>query len=67
MDLPFGTQTPELEALGAASMVARISGMMAPYLNFLATIWRPLPLLVCGSLSLTAGLLSLLLPETHND
>jgi len=53
-------------ALGAASMVARISGMMAPYLNFLATIWRPLPLLVCGSLSLTAGLLSLLLPETHN-
>ncbi|XP_016952858.1 organic cation transporter-like protein [Drosophila biarmipes] len=53
-------------ALGAASMVARISGMMAPYLSFLATIWRPLPLLICGSLSLLAGLLSLLLPETHN-
>ncbi|EDV53886.1 organic cation transporter-like protein [Drosophila erecta] len=54
-------------ALGAASMVARISGMMAPFLNFLATIWKPLPLLICGSLSLAAGLLSLLLPETHNQ
>ncbi|KAH8363040.1 hypothetical protein KR084_004647 [Drosophila pseudotakahashii] len=53
-------------ALGAASMVARISGMMAPFLNFLATIYKPLPLLICGSLSLAAGLLSLLLPETHN-
>nr|AFY98628.1 organic cation transporter 2 [Drosophila melanogaster] len=53
-------------ALGAASMVARISGMMAPFLNFLATIWKPLPLLICGSLTLVAGLLSLLLPETHN-
>ncbi|XP_017009318.2 organic cation transporter-like protein [Drosophila takahashii] len=53
-------------ALGAASMVARISGMMAPFLNFLATIWKPLPLLICGSLALAAGLLSLLLPETHN-
>ncbi|KAH8247009.1 hypothetical protein KR032_006818 [Drosophila birchii] len=53
-------------ALGAASMVARISGMMAPFLNFLGTIWKPLPLLICGALSLTAGLLSLLLPETHN-
>ncbi|KAH8367058.1 hypothetical protein KR200_005015 [Drosophila serrata] len=53
-------------ALGAASMVARISGMMAPFLNYLATIWLPLPLLICGALSLAAGLLSLLLPETHN-
>ncbi|XP_017047157.1 organic cation transporter-like protein [Drosophila ficusphila] len=53
-------------ALGAASMVARISGMMAPFLTFLATIWQPLPLLICGSLALAAGLLSLLLPKTHN-
>ncbi|XP_017084227.1 organic cation transporter-like protein [Drosophila eugracilis] len=53
--------------LGAASMVARISGMMTPYLNYLGTIWKPLPLLICGSLSLAAGLLSLLLPETHNQ
>ncbi|EDW24503.1 GL23361 [Drosophila persimilis] len=53
-------------ALGAASMVARMGGMLAPYLTFLASVWRPLPLLICGVLSLAAGLLSLLLPETHN-
>ncbi|KAH8381993.1 hypothetical protein KR009_001276 [Drosophila setifemur] len=53
-------------ALGAASMVARISSMLAPFLNYLGSIWSPLPLLICGSLSLAAGLLSLLLPETHN-
>ncbi|KAI8045775.1 organic cation transporter-like protein [Drosophila gunungcola] len=52
--------------MGAASMVARISGMLVPYLNFLSTIWQPLPLLLCGSFSLAAGLLTLLLPETHN-
>ncbi|XP_022209403.2 organic cation transporter-like protein [Drosophila obscura] len=53
-------------ALGAASMVARIGGMLTPYLSYLGDIWGPLPLLVCGVLSLAAGLLSLLLPETHN-
>ncbi|EDW80821.1 uncharacterized protein Dwil_GK11734 [Drosophila willistoni] len=52
--------------LGAASMVARISNMLAPFLNVLSNIWTPLPLVVCGALSLSAGLLSLLLPETHN-
>ncbi|XP_016981512.2 organic cation transporter-like protein [Drosophila rhopaloa] len=52
--------------MGAASMVARISGMAVPYLKDLAVIWAPLPLLICGSFSLTAGLLTLLLPETHN-
>ncbi|XP_034488023.1 organic cation transporter protein [Drosophila innubila] len=50
--------------LGASSMVARVGGILAPYLNLLGEIWRPLPLVVCGALSFTAGLLSLLLPET---
>ncbi|EDV90527.1 organic cation transporter protein [Drosophila grimshawi] len=52
--------------LGASSMVARIGGILAPYLNLLGEIWRPLPLVICGALSLTAGLMSLLLPETLN-
>ncbi|EDW16685.1 organic cation transporter protein [Drosophila mojavensis] len=52
--------------LGASSMVARVGGILAPYLNLLGEIWRPLPLVICGALSLTAGLLSLLLPETLN-
>ncbi|XP_004534291.1 organic cation transporter protein [Ceratitis capitata] len=52
--------------LGAASMVARIGGILAPYLNLLGEIWRPLPLIICGSLAFFAGLLSLILPETLN-
>ncbi|XP_037732275.1 organic cation transporter protein [Drosophila subpulchrella] len=52
--------------LGASSMVARVGGILAPYLKMLGEIWRPLPLIICGALSLTAGLLSLLLPETLN-
>ncbi|KAL7727042.1 hypothetical protein ACLKA6_012425 [Drosophila palustris] len=52
--------------LGASSMVARVGGILAPYLNLLGEIWRPLPLVICGALSFTAGLLSLLLPETLN-
>uniref|UniRef100_A0A1I8PJ79 Major facilitator superfamily (MFS) profile domain-containing protein n=1 Tax=Stomoxys calcitrans TaxID=35570 RepID=A0A1I8PJ79_STOCA len=53
-------------ALGASSMVARIGGILAPYLNLLGQIWRPLPLIICGALAFLGGLLSLLLPETHN-
>ncbi|XP_034664553.1 organic cation transporter protein [Drosophila subobscura] len=52
--------------LGASSMVARVGGILAPYLKLLGEIWQPLPLIICGALSLTAGLLSLLLPETLN-
>ncbi|EDW80822.1 uncharacterized protein Dwil_GK11735 [Drosophila willistoni] len=53
-------------ALGASSMMARVGGILAPYLKLLGEIWQPLPLIICGALSLTAGFLSLLLPETHN-
>ncbi|KAH8332812.1 hypothetical protein KR074_011293 [Drosophila pseudoananassae] len=52
--------------LGASSMIARVGGILAPYLKLLGEIWRPLPLIICGALSLIAGLLSLLLPETLN-
>lgn len=45
---------------------ARIGGVLAPYVNFLTEIWTPLPLVVFGALSFICGLLSLLLPETHN-
>lgn len=53
-------------ALGASSMVARVGGILAPYLNLLGQIWRPLPLIICGALAFLGGLLSLMLPETHN-
>ncbi|KAH8417604.1 hypothetical protein KR222_002465 [Zaprionus bogoriensis] len=52
--------------MGAASMVSRVTGMLAPYVNSLSLIWPPLPLIVYGALAVAAGLLSLLLPETLN-
>ena len=52
--------------LGAASTSARAGGILAPYFNLLADYWRPLPLLIFGTMSLTAGSLALLLPETLN-
>uniref|UniRef100_A0A1A9VYD9 Major facilitator superfamily (MFS) profile domain-containing protein n=1 Tax=Glossina austeni TaxID=7395 RepID=A0A1A9VYD9_GLOAU len=52
--------------LGASSMVARIGGILAPFFNMLADIWVPLPLIIFGAMAFVGGLLSLLLPETHN-
>ncbi|KAK7071333.1 hypothetical protein SK128_003957 [Halocaridina rubra] len=50
--------------VGSSSMVARIGGALAPYINLLGDAWKPLPLLIFGSLAFAAGILSLLLPET---
>lgn len=52
--------------LGAASMAARIGGILAPFFILSADIWRPLPMIIFGVLALTGGTLSTLLPETHN-
>lgn len=53
-------------ALGASSMSARIGGILAPYLLFLSTYWKPAPFLVFGILALLGGVCSTFLPETHN-
>ncbi|XP_046553875.1 organic cation transporter protein-like [Haliotis rubra] len=58
-------------ATGASSSWARVGGMIAPYIVDWGKIvggdfGRALPLLVFGSLSVLAGLLALLLPETLN-
>lgn len=52
--------------LGASSMVARFGGILAPYINLLALIWKPLPLIILGACAFVGGLLSLFLPETLN-
>lgn len=52
--------------LGASSMMARIGGILAPYINVLTDIWKPFPLAIFGGLALLSGLLSLYLPETLN-
>ncbi|XP_046326538.2 organic cation transporter protein-like [Haliotis rufescens] len=56
-------------AIGASSSLARIGGMIAPYIadwgKFVGgDFGRALPLLMFGGLAVLAGLLSLLLPET---
>lgn len=47
-------------------MMARIGGILAPYINVLAEVWKPMPLVIFGVLSFVSGLLSLYLPETLN-
>ncbi|XP_054752662.1 organic cation transporter protein-like [Lytechinus pictus] len=51
-------------AMGMCSMFSRISGILAPLILTLARIWTPLPLVIYGSVSVIAGLLTLFLPET---
>ncbi|XP_055954391.1 organic cation/carnitine transporter 2-like [Patella vulgata] len=50
--------------MGVASMSARIGGILVPTMLDLKSIWTPLPLVIFGSLSIAAGILALLLPET---
>ncbi|XP_055954392.1 organic cation transporter protein [Patella vulgata] len=50
--------------VGVSSMSGSIGGILVPSLLDLNTIWTPLPLVIFGSLSITAGTLALLLPET---
>lgn len=52
--------------LGAGSTFARFGSILAPYMNALAHIWQPLPLLVFGTCALIGGAISMVLPETLN-
>ncbi|XP_071819260.1 organic cation transporter protein-like isoform X2 [Apostichopus japonicus] len=56
-----------VSVLGASSLSARIGGICAPLMLILTGIWKPLPLIVFGALSLAGGLLALLLPETRGE
>ncbi|KAF5290281.1 hypothetical protein FQR65_LT11615 [Abscondita terminalis] len=55
-------------ALGVGAVCARIGSISAPFINLTSEIWKPLPLIVFGILSLIGGSASLVLPErsTHN-
>ncbi len=50
--------------MGMSSMSARIGGILAPQILELRHISTPLPLLVFGVMSIVAGSLAFLLPET---
>ncbi|KAL2096627.1 hypothetical protein ACEWY4_008775 [Coilia grayii] len=52
--------------LGFSSFMARIGVSLAPLMGLLEDVWAPLPGLLCCGVAITAGLLSLLLPETRN-
>ncbi|XP_038058625.1 organic cation transporter protein-like [Patiria miniata] len=52
--------------MGLSSMAARISGIISPFMLELKSLWAPLPFVVFGVLSIAAGSLALLLPETKD-
>lgn len=53
--------------VGSSSMIARIGSILAPFVKELGNATHPaVPLACFGGLSITSGLLVLLLPETNN-
>ena len=48
-----------------SSMCARISGIIAPFILILGNYWEQLPFFIFGANAILAGILALLLPETH--
>ncbi|XP_023159895.2 organic cation transporter protein [Drosophila hydei] len=52
--------------VGVMSTFARFGAMLAPFVPLLGSYYEPLPLLLFGAISMLAGLLSLLLPETFH-
>ncbi|KAG8200531.1 hypothetical protein JTE90_000605 [Oedothorax gibbosus] len=52
--------------IGFSSMFARLGGMIAPIINELRKVYRPLPMIVFAIASIVSGVLALALPETHN-
>ncbi len=56
------------QAIGICSMLARVFGLVCPFVANLAVFWKPLPMLVLGLPALVASVLSLLvLPETSAE
>ncbi|KAI3381222.1 hypothetical protein SNEBB_002699 [Seison nebaliae] len=55
-------------AMGLCSMMARIGSMLAPQFVILGEkVWAPLPLIIFGAFGLSAGIMSLMLPETLGE
>lgn len=53
------------QALGTCSTVARLFGIVCPFVANLAVIWKPLPMVALGIPSLIAAfLITTFLPET---
>ena len=52
--------------IGSASFVGRFGGMVAPWVELLGRKYhRNIPSLIFGSTAIVAGILAIMLPETH--
>ncbi|XP_071760995.2 organic cation/carnitine transporter 2-like [Centroberyx gerrardi] len=54
-------------AIGSLSMASRIGSTAAPYIAFIGTYNKFIPYILMGGVTIVAGLLSLLLPETKDQ
>ncbi|XP_022082249.1 organic cation transporter protein-like [Acanthaster planci] len=53
------------QGMGLSSMMARISGIICPFILELGAVWFSLPYFIFGAFSISSGLLLLFLPETR--
>ncbi|XP_071511134.1 organic cation transporter protein-like [Diadema antillarum] len=53
------------EALGACTLFSNMANILGPQIIALRSVWDPLPLVIFGSLSIIAGIVSVFLPETR--
>ena len=54
------------QAVGTCSTVARLFGLVAPFVAQLSQIWKPLPMLILGVPSIFAAFLAYFIPETKH-
>ena len=54
------------QAVGTCSTVARLFGLVAPFVARLAIHWKPLPMLILGVPSIFAAILAFFVPETKH-
>ena len=54
------------QAVGTCSTIARLFGLVAPFVAQLAKVWKPLPMLILGVPSIFAAFLAYFIPETKH-
>uniref|UniRef100_A0A7E4VB51 MFS domain-containing protein n=1 Tax=Panagrellus redivivus TaxID=6233 RepID=A0A7E4VB51_PANRE len=52
--------------VGMCSVTGKFIGCVSPFIQTTRSIWTPMPLVIFGSFSLVAGLVTLILPETKD-
>ena len=57
---------PMFGSIGICSGIARLAGMVTPFVQHLKPIWNPLPYLVLAVPAIIAGILVRFLPETKD-